>query len=161
MIGEAVFRDPPETGAPMARKPHKDIAADDAGYIAYMREQVACRLNQTYRTFRRVDDHNEWVDLPNMSPEEKILRWLCGPVTHSSDYCRWVHECVEGSDWKRLCDAIWQYGRFCMLPGCSAVWPTYDIRHGMTGWACNDPSFFERCFPLDRVPFKSHLFSHG
>ena len=39
-----------------------------------MREQVACRLNQTYRTFRRVDDHNEWVDLPNMSPEEKILR---------------------------------------------------------------------------------------
>lgn len=75
MIGEAVFRDPPpETGAPMARKPHKDIAADDAGYNAYMREQVACRLNQTYRTFRRVDDHNEWVDLPNMSPEEKILR---------------------------------------------------------------------------------------
>lgn len=142
----------------MARKPHKDIAADDTGYIAYMREEVSHFINLPHRTIRRVGDRKEWVDLPDTSPEEKLVRWFSHPAVLSTDYCRWVRECIKGKDWGRLCDAIWQYGRFCMLPGCSAGTPVYDIRFGMTGWACNDASFFERCFPRTRTPFKSNLF---
>lgn len=142
----------------MARQVRDDLAPDDAGYVAYMRERVAWYLSNPQKRYRRVGDHNEEIDVSLDSPEEKLVRWLCGPISHPTDYRRWVRECVGAQAWSRLCDAIWQYGRFCMLPGCSAVCPTCDIRHGMDGWACNDTSFFENCFPRTQEPFKSTLF---